>query len=213
MNKQTIITILLALVAMAGQAQTISKDLFKTDTITGQAKKTIVWDNPSVTYTNFPYFVIQKVEMTKEQTVLYASVKLMPGIVFRIQDGSYLQANGMQYAITGSDSIALGKWITLDNSGKKDFVLYFKPLPLNTKEFDFLEGLKRNDHQIFGLHDKNYVMPTAPVPAEYLADYAEDDQLAELKYDATPATIHFKALNYRNQCHRDSNFALDIDYQ
>ena len=180
MNKKTIITALLALVA-----------------ITGQAKKTIVWDNPSVTYTNFPYFVIQKVEMTKEQTVLYASVKLMPGIVFRIQDGSYLQANGMQYAITGSDSIALGKWITLDNSGKKDFVLYFKPLPLNTKEFDFLEGLKRNDYQIFGLHDKNYVMPTAPVPAEYLADYAEDDQLAELKYDATPATIHFKALNYR----------------
>jgi len=38
MNKKTIITALLALVAMAGQA-----------------KKTIVWENPSVAYTNFPY--------------------------------------------------------------------------------------------------------------------------------------------------------------
>ena len=34
MNKKVIITILLALVAMSGQAQTISKDWFKTDTIT-----------------------------------------------------------------------------------------------------------------------------------------------------------------------------------
>ena len=34
MNKKTIITILLALAAMAGQAQTIPTDWFKTDTIT-----------------------------------------------------------------------------------------------------------------------------------------------------------------------------------
>ena len=111
MKKRQIITVLLALVAMAGQA-----------------KKTIVWENPSVAYTKFPYFVIQKVEMTKEQTVLFASVKLMPGLVFRIQDSSNLQANGKQYAITGSDSITLGKWITLDDSGKKDFILYFQAI-------------------------------------------------------------------------------------
>ena len=188
MNKQTIITILLVLVALAVHA-----------------KKTVVWEYPSVVYTNFTYFVIQKVVMTKEQTVLYASVKLLPGLGFRIQDGSYLQANGKQYAITGSDSIALGKWFVLDDSGKKDFVLYFKSLPLNTKEFDFLEGLKRNDYQIFGLHDKNYIMPAAPVPEEYLAEYAVDDQLAEMKYDATPATIHFKALNYRKGMNTEIN--------
>ena len=34
MNKKTIITILLALVATAGQGQTIPQDWFKTDTIT-----------------------------------------------------------------------------------------------------------------------------------------------------------------------------------
>ena len=34
MNKQTIITILLALISVAGQAQTILQDWFKTDTIT-----------------------------------------------------------------------------------------------------------------------------------------------------------------------------------
>ena len=166
-------------------------------TLVGQAKKTIVWDSLSVAYSDFPYVVIHKVEMTKEQTILHTSIGLLPGYKFRIQEGSYLQANGKQYAITGSDSITLGEWITLDDSGKKDFVLYFKPLPLNTKEFDFLEGLNQNDYRIYGLHDKNYVMPAAPVPAEYLADYAEEDQLEDMKYSNEPATIHFKALNYR----------------
>ena len=42
-----IITALLALIAMLGQA-----------------KKTIVWENPSVAYSVIPYFQIQKVEMT-----------------------------------------------------------------------------------------------------------------------------------------------------
>ena len=59
MNKKTIITALLAIVALAGQA-----------------KKTIVWENPSVAYSAIPYFQIQKVEMTKEKTAMY--VRMLP---------------------------------------------------------------------------------------------------------------------------------------
>ena len=91
MNKQTIITILLALVAMAGHA-----------------KKTIVWENPSVAYSAIPYFQIQKVEMTKEKTAMYVRMALLPGYGFRISEDSYLQTNGKQYSIIGSDSIPLG---------------------------------------------------------------------------------------------------------
>jgi thiol-disulfide isomerase/thioredoxin len=57
--------------------------------------------------------------------------------------------------------------------------------------------LEDNDFKVFGIHDKNFTIPAAPVPAEFLADNAEDDQLAEMKYSEEPATIHFKALNYR----------------
>ena len=176
MNKQTIITILLALVAMAGQA-----------------KKTIVWENPSVAYSAIPYFQIQKVEMTKEKTAMYVRMALLPGYGFRISKDSYLQTNGKQYRIIGSDSIPLGgDYIILDDSGRKDFVLYFKPLPLDTKEFDFLEGLAKGDYKVFGIHDKDYTMPPASVPTEYMAD-DDEEGLAELKFDATPATIHFKS--------------------
>ncbi|MBR6189020.1 MAG: TlpA family protein disulfide reductase [Prevotella sp.] len=189
--KQTIITILLALVAM-----------------TGQAKKTIVWENPSVAYSAIPYFQIQKVEMTKEKTAMYVRMALLPGYGFRISEDSYLQTNGKQYRIIGSDSIPLGgDFIILDDSGMKDFVLHFKPLPLDTKEFDFMEGLAQGDYKVFGIHDKDYTMPPASVPTEYMAD-DDGEGLTELKFDATPATIHFKSLNYR----KGMNTEIDVQY-
>ena len=191
MIKQTIITILLTLAAM-----------------TGQAKKTIVWENPSVAYSAIPYFQIQKVEMTKEKTAMYVRMALLPGYGFRISKDSYLQTNGKQYRIIGSDSIPLGgDYIILDDSGRKDFVLYFKPLPLDTKEFDFLEGLAKGDYKVFGIHDKDYTIPPASVPNEYMAD-DDEEGLAELKFDATPATIHFKSLNYR----KGMNTKIDVQY-
>ena len=180
MNKKTILTVLFALVAL-----------------TGWAKKTIVWENPSVAYSAFPYFEIQKVEMTKEKTAMYVRMALLPGYGFRISKDSYLQTNGKQYGIVGSDSIPLGgDYIILDDTGRKDFILYFKPLPLDTKEFDFLEGLAKGDYKVFGIHDKDYTIPPASVPTEYMTDDTEEE-LAEMKFDATPATIHFKSLNYR----------------
>ena len=180
MIKQNMITILLALVAMAGQAQ-----------------DTILWKSPAIGYSDIPYFQIQKVELTKEQTALHVRMSLMPGLGFFLKSTCYLQANGKQYESIGSDNIQLdGNRIVMDDTGKKDFVLYFKPLPMDTKEFDFIDGLTEEDYQVFCIHDKDYVMPVTPVPAEYLADGA-DEELAEMKYDATPATIHFKSINYR----------------
>ncbi|MBR5688393.1 MAG: hypothetical protein IKX36_10630, partial [Prevotella sp.] len=189
----TIITALLALVAMAGWAQ---------------STKTIVWENPSVAYSAIPYFEIQKVEMTKEKTAMYVRMSLLPSYGFRISKDSYLQTNGKQYGIIGSDSIPLGgDYIILDDTGRKDFILYFKPLPLDTKEFDFLEGLAKGDYKVFGIHDKDYTIPPASVPIEYMTD-DDGEGLAELKFDATPATIHFKSLNYR----KGMNTEIQVQY-
>ena len=124
MNKKTIITILLALIAMAGQAK----------------QKTIVWENPAIGYSDKPYFEIHKVELTREKTALHVRVFLVPE--FRIKSACYLQSDGKRYDVIGSDSIQLdGKRIVLDDPGNKAFILYFKPLPMDTKEFDFLDGM------------------------------------------------------------------------
>jgi len=171
--------------------------LFAFVAVAGQAQDAIVWEQPAIGYSDIPYFQIQKVELTKERTALHVRMSLMPGLGFFLKSTCYLQANGKQYESIGSDSIQLnGKRIVLDDTCKKDFVLYFKPLPMDTKEFDFIDGLTEEDYQVFCIHDKNYAMPVTPVPDEYLADGA-DEELAEMKYDATPATIHFKSINYR----------------
>ena len=179
--KQPIIIIMLALVWVTGQAQV----------------KSIVWEKPLKAYTTNDPFEIRKVELGKDRTTLYARYTGLPNYWFLISKDSYLQANGRQYEITGSDSIQLDTKSYTDDSYKKDFVLYFKPLPKKTKEFDFMEGLKDDAFKVFGIHDSTYTFPAAPVPADFLADYAEEEPLQELKYSDEPAIVRFKAINYR----------------
>ena len=57
MNKKTIITILLALVSMAGQAR----------------KTVVVWEETSMVFTTYRYFQIKKVELSKQQTKLFCT--------------------------------------------------------------------------------------------------------------------------------------------
>ena len=181
MKKQAIITLLLALVAMAGQAK----------------EKTIIWEKPAKALNCADLLEIEKVELTKQQTRLYARYRGMPGNWFLIAKESLLQSGGKTYPIVSADSITLGEKFTLGDNGSQRFVLHFTPLPMKTKEFDFIEGMGDNDFKVFGIHDSTYTMPAAAVPAEYLADYAEDDQLEDLKYGEEPAVVRFKALNYR----------------
>ena len=188
-----ILTMLFALVALAGQAK----------------EKTIVWEELAVGYSPNPQFMITKVEFSKEKTTLYAVYQNPPDGWFRISKESYLQSDGKTYAIVGSDSIALGEeCYTDEETWLREFVLYFKPLPLDTKEFDFLEGTASNDFKVFAIHEKSYTMPVTPVPDEYKADYAEEDVLAEMKYSDEPATIHFKAMNYR----KGMNTEVQVQY-
>lgn len=188
-----ILTMLFALVALGGQAK----------------EKTIVWEELAVGYSPNPQFVITKVELSKEKTTLYAYYHTLPTSWFRISRESYLQSGGKTYAIVGSDSIALDEeCYTDEETWLREFVLYFKPLPLDTKEFDFLEGTASNDFKVFNIHEKSYTMPVTPVPDEYKADYAEEDVLAELKYSDEPATIHFKAMNYR----KGMNTEVQVQY-
>ena len=179
--KRTIIAILLSLIAVAGNAK----------------NKAIVWEETSMVFTSNRYFQIKKVELTKQETKLYARYYYMPSYWFSIAKGSYLQSGGKTYPIVSADSITLGERFTLGDKGEQEFVLHFEPLPMKTKEFDFIEGLKDNNFKVFGVHDRNVPLPATPVPAEHRADYTEEDLLPELQYGSEPATIRFKTINLR----------------
>ena len=173
----------------------------------GQTK--VVWEDLMKSYSPNPQFEINKVELTPEKTTLYASYNNSPTSWFLISKESYLESDGKKYAIIGSDSITLGEQHHTDEeTWTKEFVLYFKPLPPDTKEFDFMEGTAPNDFKVFSIHEKSYTMPVTPVPEEYLADYAEDDVMEDLKYSDQPATIHLKTMNYR----KGMNAEIQVQY-
>ena len=179
MNKKTIITILLALVSIAGQAR----------------KTVVVWEETSMVFTTYRYFQIKKVELSKQQTKLFCTY--LEGAKFRISKDCYLQSDGKKYPVVSADSIVLGEFQTLTGSDEPIFVLSFTPLPMKTKEFDFIEGMGDNDFKVFGVHDKNVPLSVTPIPEEFRADYAEEDQLPELRYSKERATIRFKTINLR----------------
>ena len=179
--KRVIMIALLAIVAMAGRAQ-----------------KTVVWEQPVIGYTKYNYFKIQKVELAKDRTSLYMSITYPSEAWFRFSPDSYIEADGKRYAITGSGSIELGKEAhTSPQTMKKDFVLHFQPLPQKTKVFDMLESTQKNDFTFFYIHPSDYMIPETPVPADFCADYLEEDVWPDNVFSEEPAVVHFKALNYK----------------
>ena len=182
--KRTIITFVLAVATLMAM---------------GQEK--VVWEELAVGYSPNPQFMITKVEFSKEKTTLHVVYQYPPDEWFRVSKESYLQSDGKKYAIVGSDSIALDEeCYTDEETWARGFVLYFKPLPLDTKEFDFLEGTDSYDFKVFNIHEESYTMPVTPVPDEYKADYAEEDVLAEMKYSDEPATIHGSVCGFEEPC-------------
>ena len=162
------------------------------------AQKTIVWEHPVIGYTKYNYFKIQKVELAKDRTSLYMSITYPSEAWFRFSPDSYIEADGKRYAITGSDSIELGKEAyTSPQTMKKEIVLHFQPLPQKTKVFDMLESTQKNDFTFFYIHPDDYKMPETPVPADFRADYPEEDLLPKNVFSEEPAVVHFKALNYK----------------
>ena len=135
--KKAIITTLLVLIALAGQAQ-----------------KTIVWEKPSAFMgRSNGEFVITKVELKQTETVLHVCANYRPGSWIRFAKESFLQTpDGTKYGITSGaktneqeSDLQLDSLFWMPASGKADLALHFKPVPLDTKEMDFLEGYNNGD--------------------------------------------------------------------
>ena len=86
MKRQTILTIFLALVAMAGQAQ-----------------NQVVWEKPSAFMgASNSQFEITKVELKQTETVMHITAIYRPGSWIRFAKESFVQTpDGKRYAITG----------------------------------------------------------------------------------------------------------------
>ena len=116
--KQYIITTLLVLVAMSGQA------------------KDIIWENPSAFMGNYNgMFFINQVELKPTETVLHITANYLPHNWIRFDKHSYLQTpDGKKYGITNGlktneqeSDLTPDSLFWMPESGTANLALHFKP--------------------------------------------------------------------------------------
>ena len=155
MNKRIIITILLVLVAVVGQAKT-----FKT--IKNPETMACVNVNPGE-------LKAREIIFRDTATTVHFTMEKEKGQSFRFAKESYLMdEDGNRYPLRSAEGIDLDSWVQSPESGVTDFTMHFEPMPKNTQVFDYIEGDNTRAYMLLGIHDKKTKM-TVPTMQE-LAD-------------------------------------------
>ena len=193
MNKKTFITLLCVLVAMAIQAQ-----------------KPIVWEKPSTFMGQYnSVFKITKVELKQTETVLHITANYPPNQWIRFAKESFLLTpDGKKYTITSGiktneqeTNLTLDSLFWMPENGTANLALHFKPVPLDTKEMDFLEGYDERDFKFWNICNGNTKTKLA-IPDEWKdVKYAKDETLPAAKINKGVATIKVKMIGYKPGMH------------
>ena len=143
MKKSTIITILLALVSVVGQAKT-----FKT--IKNPETMACVNVNPGE-------LKAREIIFRDTATTVHFTMEKEKGQTFRFASTSYLlDEDGNRYPLRSADGIALDSWVQSPESGITNFTVHFEPMPKKVQVFDYIEGDEKGSFRLLGIHDKKY---------------------------------------------------------
>ena len=139
--KQTIITILLALAAMAGQAKT-----FKTIK-NPEAMACVNMSNGELK--------AREIIFRDTATTVHFTMEYPKGQSFQFVSSSYLMdEDGNRYPLRSAEGLKLNTWVQSPENGITEFTMHFKPLPKRTQVFDFIEGDVPRAFKLLGIHDK-----------------------------------------------------------
>lgn len=150
----------------------------------GQAQKIQTWNHPTTEYGNvyFDGFFnialdITKVELKEDETAVYATIKRRSDYPhlgqFEFSKDTYLLADSKRYPVVSAEGIELGKFRQTEKNGQLDVVFHFRPLPKNTRSFDFIEGDEQGAFQIKG------IKPVEERRKELFPSYWRDEQTGE----------------------------------
>jgi len=102
------------------------------------AQKTI--KNPPFSYSKSDMLAINSVTLTDTATTVNLTVTLSsPGNMFKVNEGTTINANGKEYGIRSTEGVKPGEKCATDENGKKNFTINFQPIPKSAKSFDFIE--------------------------------------------------------------------------
>ena len=175
-------------------------------TVAGQAQKEVVWENPSAFIpASSADFKITKVELKQTETVMHFRATFIPHYWIRFAKESFLRtSDGKEYAaVSGTKTCEAESDLTLDSlfwmpdNGLAELALHFKPVPLDTKELDFIEGYDDGAFRFWNICDtKNN--KKLEVPGDWKnVKYAKDETLPVAKINKGVATINVKMLGYK----------------
>lgn len=112
------------------------------------AQKRVVWNTP--VYKNNPrmqgpwgdLISVKKVSMTSEETVVTFHIDMMKKTDMDFAPTTCLMADGIVYPVIKWKGVKKkGRYVIhVPENGKADFSFSFRPLPLNTRKFDFTEN-------------------------------------------------------------------------
>ena len=129
MKKKSIITMMLVLIALVGQAKVYKtikapETMVSADVIIGELK-------------------IDEVIMTDTATSLRFTMVYPQGETFRFVRNSYLvDEDGHHYPLRSAEGIALDEWIK--SPGTTEFKVHFDPMPQHAQLFDFIEADRKS---------------------------------------------------------------------
>lgn len=149
---------------------------------------------PYIESANTMSLSFEGITLTDSSTVLDAVVHYNPGQWVRFDSASSLVADGKHYPIISVDSMTLGEYFWMPDSGVARFTMRFPAIPASVKSIDFTENIA-NGWQLWGIQlDPNYVYENQ-IPEEYRrVESTEAFPDADIVCDTTTVNIHL--LNY-----------------
>ena len=164
-------------------------------------------DFPTVGASNTTFIIIEKVEMTDSLTSLHIRGYNYPGWWIKIVKDTYLEADGKTYEMVRADGIRLGKKLKMPADGDSLFVLHFQPLPLDTKNFDFIEGLDQTSFRLMdiNLNGRQSSVYRRGLPKHIKTTPENKTDVPGFVYDMGMTTINVHFLGYK------PSFAIEVN--
>lgn len=155
-------------------------------------------ENPHIEMANRSTLDIRHIELTDTATVLSIEAFGGPYMPINLNEKTFLEANGQRYAIRRIEGGEINKTMQLSQKGMHSFKAIFEPIPINTKQFDFIEEGK-NGFCIWGVDltgKKKFDRYPKGLPKE-LRSKKKDRPVPDPIFKTGESTLNIHFLGYR----------------
>ncbi len=155
-------------------------------------------ENPHIEMANSHILDIRHIELTDTATILSFEAFGGPGQPIKLNEKTYLEADGQRYAIRRIEGGEINKHMQLSQKGIHSFKAIFEPIPMNTKQFDFIEEAK-GGYCIWGVDltgKKKFARYPEGLPKE-LRGKKKDCPMPEPIFKTGESTLNIHLLGYR----------------